>query len=91
MKKTTPADGSERWDRNKAENRDRDSIIQQFPILSRNRPGILPYRAPRTPGETFRAIRDALNRDATLREQAGAPDAWLRDTAEWIGRGALPK
>ena len=57
----------------------------------RPRPGILGYRQQRTPGEAFRVIREALLREAILREQSGRPDQWLRDTAAWIERECLPQ
>ncbi len=71
---------------------DEKSDRQIIPLIRPrpNRPGILTYRQQRSHAEFFRAIRDALNREATLREQSGTPDPWLRDTADWVGRGCLP-
>ena len=65
--------------------------VAQFPTPQRVRPGILNYRQQRSVADFAHAVRQALEREATLREQGGAPDQWLRDCAEWIGRGALPK
>ncbi len=66
-----------------------DPRIVAFPPRSCTRHG-LRYRAPRSVADFSRAIHDALDREATLREQAGTPDQWLRDCAAWVSRGALP-
>ncbi len=89
MKHTTAANGGDRCGNDRLEKTGKSNITQ-LPAPHRLRPGLFAYRAPRTPGEICRAIRDALNREATLREQAGMPDHWLRETADWVGRGCLP-
>ena len=68
-----------------------DANVVYHPAIPIKRLGILSYRQQRSHTEFLRTIKDALTREARLREQAGAPDPWLRDTAAWIGRGALPE
>ena len=88
MKKQTPA-----WGRGCGVDSNRNRFGTTIIPLLRprpNRPGILNYRQQRSVADFSRAIRQALEREATLREQAGEPDEWLRDCAEWIERGCLP-
>ena len=64
--------------------------VARFPVPQRVRAGILNYRRQRCVADFSRVIRDALEREARLREQSGHPDEWLRDAADWVGRGCLP-
>ena len=94
MKRTTPdpKTGVRRCGTDRTEYRYSKSIIRQFPVLSRPRPGILGYRAPRTPRDTCAAIMSALNREARLARQTGVntPPEVLEDISAWIARGCLP-
>ena len=67
-----------------------DANVVYHPAIPIKRLGITFYRQQRSHAEFLRTIKDALTREATLREQSGHPDEWLRDCAEWIGRGAIP-
>jgi hypothetical protein len=68
-----------------------DAKILLLPAPRCTRLRLFGYRRQRSHVEFFRAIREALNREASLREQSGHPDEWLRQTADWVVRGALPK
>ncbi len=66
--------------------------VAHFPATRRVRPGILAYRAPRTPGDTCAAIMRALDREARLARDTGkhTPPEVLEGMSAWIGRGCLP-
>lgn len=68
-----------------------DANILLLPAPRCTRLGLFGYRRQRSHVEFFRAIREALNREASLREQSGHPDKWLRQTADLVRRRALPK
>ena len=70
----------------------RTSSLAQFPPLSQPRPGILIYRAPRTPGEVLHAIANALRREARVSDErrVPVPNDVLRDIADWGVRGCVP-
>ena len=63
-----------------------------FPAVPRCRPGILFYRAPRPPGEAFRVIRHALDKEARLARLTGVdtPPEVIEDISAWVARGCLP-
>ena len=65
--------------------------VARLKVPQRVRPGILAYRQQRSVVDFSRAIQHALLHEATLREQAGTPDQWLRDAAAWIDRECLPQ
>ena len=73
----TPAPGRQVQRRGLQEGSSDSGNILHLSAPPRHRAGLLAYRAPRTPGETFRVIREALLREAHLREQSGHPDEWL--------------
>ena len=81
---------SDQAPQNRRQNTTSKASVTRLKVSQRPRLGILSYRAPRSVADFSRAIQRALEREATLRERSGHPDEWLRDTAEWIGRGCLP-
>ena len=94
MNTQTPGPGA--WDRRcgtqRIENRTGNSIVHYLSIPSRTRPGILNYRAPRSPSEICAAITNALNREARLARLTGinTPPEVLTDLSAWVGRGCVP-
>ncbi len=82
-----PTDGARREGKSQA-----GATLYTFPDDARQRPGILGYRAPRTPGDVCRAIRNALDREARLARQTGVntPPDVIEDISAWIARGCLP-
>ncbi len=73
-------------------NKNSAANITQLPAPQRLRPGLLAYRQQRTPSEAFRAIRNALDREARLAKLTGVntPPEVLENISSWIGRGCLP-
>lgn len=89
---TTPTRSGGRCQRERTEELAGKPSATQFPPLSRPRPGILSYRAPRTPGEVVRCLTEALRREIRIADELDIPvsNDTLRDIISWAERGCMP-